>query len=242
MAWFFTEHNIKGDQYIISGEDAKHISKVLRMNPGEELTLVTPDKTQYQCEVFSINSDSVTVEIISKQPCKNEPDVFVTLYQALPKGDKMDYIIQKCVELGVSRIVPMISSRCVSRPDAKSLAKKRERWQKISLQAAMQSRRGIIPEVCSCVSFQNAAELTKSNEQTIIFYEMGGSPVRDILKGTSKTLGIFIGSEGGFEQNEVDLLTKSGACAATLGKRILRAETAPLAAMSVIMYQTGNFD
>lgn len=242
MAWFFTEHNIKGNQYIITGEDAKHISKVLRMSRGEELTIVTPNKTQCLCEVFSINSDSVTVDVISKKPCENEPDVFVTLYQALPKSDKMDFIVQKCVELGVSRIVPMLSARCVSRPDAKSLVKKRERWQKIALQAAMQSRRGIIPEVCPCVSFQNAAELTKENEQTIIFYEMGGAPVREIIENKPKTIGMFIGSEGGFEQSEVDLIAKSGGSAATLGKRILRAETAPLAALSVIMYQTGNFD
>ena len=241
MAWFFTEHNIKGDQHIITGEDAKHISKVLRMSRGEELTIVTPDKMQCLCEVFSINSDSVTVDVISKKPCENEPDVFVTLYQALPKSDKMDFIVQKCVELGVSRIVPMLSARCVSRPDAKSLAKKRERWQKIALQAAMQSRRGIIPEVCPCVSFQNAAELTKENEQTIIFYEMGGAPVREIIENKPKTIGMFIGSEGGFEQSEVDRIIENGGQPATLGKRILRAETAPLAALSIIMFQTDNF-
>lgn len=242
MAWFFTEQNISSDRFILSGENAKHISKVLRMHRGEELTLVTPKGMQYQCEVFSISSDNVTVEILSKKPCENEPDVFVTLYQALPKSDKMDYIIQKCVELGVSRIVPMISARCVSRPDQKSLLKKRERWQKIALQAAMQSRRGIIPEVCPCVSFQNAAEQTKLNDKTIIFYEMGGKSVKKILTNSSPTLGIFIGSEGGFEQSEVDLIVKGGGSTGTLGKRILRAETAPIAALSVIMYQTGNFD
>lgn len=240
MAWFFTEHRITSDQYIISGEDAKHISKVLRMHKGEELTLVTPDKMECNCEVFSISNDSVTVEVISKKPCENEPDIFVTLYQALPKGDKMDYIIQKCVELGVSKIVPMLSSRCVSRPDAKSLAKKKERWQKIAMQAAMQCRRGFIPEVCPCVSFQNAAEQTKQNEQTIIFYEEGGEKVKKILEKNPKTLGIFIGSEGGFEQSEVDLIVKNGGSAGTLGKRILRAETAPLTALSIIMYQTDN--
>lgn len=240
MAWFFTEHRITSDQYIISGEDAKHISKVLRMHKGEELTLVTPDKMECKCEVFSISNDSVTVEVISKKPCENEPDIFVTLYQALPKGDKMDYIIQKCVELGVSKIVPMLSSRCVSRPDAKSLAKKKERWQKIAMQAAMQCRRGFIPEVCPCVSFQNAAEQTKQNEQTIIFYEEGGEKVKKILEKNPKTLGVFIGSEGGFEQSEVDLIVKNGGSAGTLGKRILRAETAPLTALSIIMYQTDN--
>ncbi len=242
MAWFFTENNINSDQYILSGENAKHISKVLRMQPGEALTLITPDRTECSCEVFSIKSDSVTVEVISKKPCENEPNVFVTLYQALPKSDKMEYIIQKSVELGVSRIVPMLSARCVSRPDARALARKKDRWQKISMQAAMQSRRAIIPEVCPCVSFQNAAEQTKQNGKTIIFYEMGGKPVNEILGGGDESVGIFIGSEGGFEQSEVDLITKNGGSAATLGKRILRAETAPLAALSVIMYQTGNFE
>ncbi len=241
MAWFFTKYNITSDQYIISGENAKHISKALRMSKGEELTLVTPDKYECKCEVFSIVSDSVTVDVLSKKPCENEPNIEVTLYQALPKGDKMELIIQKSVELGVTKIVPMISARCVSRPDAKSLAKKRDRWQKIALQAAMQSRRGIVPKVCPCVSFVKAAELSKQNEQTIFFYEEGGESVKKILGGKKpKSLGIFIGSEGGFEQSEADLIAKNGGRLATLGKRILRCETAPLTALSVIMYQTDN--
>lgn len=243
MAWFFTKHNITSDKYIISGENAKHISKVLRMSKGEELTLVTPDKMQCRCEVFSISADAVTVDVLSKEPCKNEPDVEVTLYQALPKGDKMEFIIQKCVELGISRIVPMISARCISRPDAKSLDKKLARWQKISLQAAMQSRRGIVPEICPCVSFQNAVELTKKHNQTIFFYEMGGESVKNIIGDSKpKSIGMFIGSEGGFEQSEADLIIKNGGSPATLGNRILRCETAPLTALSIIMYQTDNFE
>lgn len=241
MAWFFAEQDICSNQYILTGENAKHISKVLRMRAGEELTVVTPNKTQYECRIAEFLNNDVTVDIISGKPCENEPDVFVTLYQALPKGDKMDYIIQKCTELGVSRIVPMISSRCVSRPDEKSLIKKQARWQKIALQAAMQSRRGIIPEICSCVSFAQAAELAKENEKTIFFYEMGGESVKKILVEKPKSVGMFIGSEGGFEQSEVDLVIANGGQAATLGKRILRAETAPLTALSIIMYQTDNF-
>lgn len=241
MAWFFTDENITGSSYTLLGENARHISKVLRMKPGEELTLVTPDKTQCECKISVFSDGAVTAEIISKKPCENEPDVFVTLYQALPKGDKMDYIVQKCTELGISRIVPMITARCVSRPDEKSLKKKCERWQKIALGAAMQSRRGIIPEVCHCVSFAEAAALTKQNEKTIFFYEEGGESVKKILTDSPKSVGMFIGSEGGFEQSEVDLVTTNGGVAATLGKRILRAETAPLAALSIIMYQTDNF-
>lgn len=242
MAWFFTDENISADSYTITGESAKHISKVLRMNKGETITLVTPDKTECLCEISDITADSVTVDVLTKSICQNEPNVEVTLYQALPKGDKMDYIIQKCVELGVSKIVPVISARCVSRPDAKSLAKKQVRWQKIALQAAMQSRRGIVPQVCECVSFSNAAELSKENDKTIIFYEMGGESVKHILTETPKSIGIFIGSEGGFEQEEVDEILANSGKAATLGKRILRCETAPLAALSIIMYQTGNFE
>lgn len=242
MAWFFTEKNIFGNNYTLVGENAKHISKVLRMRTGDDITLVSPDKTQYECKISLITQGEVTVDIISQKPCENEPDVFVTLYQALPKGDKMDFIVQKCTELGISRIVPMISARCVSRPDEKSLKKKCERWQKIALQAAMQSRRGIIPEVTPCISFKDAAEQTKQNEKTVFFYEMGGESVRKILNGTKpKTVGMFIGSEGGFEQSEVDSVTAIGGQAATLGKRILRAETAPLAALSIIMYETDNF-
>ena len=239
-AWFFTEEEIDTNKYIITGENAKHI-RVLRMRNGEELTLVTPLGIQHDCVIADVNQSQVEVDVLENRPCENEPDVFVTLYQALPKGDKMDYIVQKCVELGVSRIVPVMSSRCVSRPDEKSLKKKTARWQKIALQAAMQSRRGIIPEVCQCVSLKQAAELTGENDKTVFFYELGGDSVKNILADKPKTIGMFIGSEGGFEESEAELVLSNGAVAATLGKRILRAETAPLAALSVIMYQTDNF-
>ena len=189
MAWFFSETEITGDSYVLSGENEKH-AKVLRLRAGEEVTVVTPSGGQCDCRVIENN----LLKVVGRKKCENEPDVFVTLYQALPKGDKMDYIVQKCVELGVGKIVPMISARCVSRPDEKSLQKKRARWQKIALQAAMQSRRGIIPQVAECVSFAQAAELTRANEQTVFFYEMGGDSVKDIIKGKPGTIGIFIGS------------------------------------------------
>ncbi|WP_440451415.1 16S rRNA (uracil(1498)-N(3))-methyltransferase [Ruminococcus intestinalis] len=241
MAWFFTDENITSDTYVISGENARHISKSLRMKKGEELTLVTPDNTQCECVLTEITAEYSAVKITEKRPCENEPDVFVTLYQALPKGDKMDYIVQKCVELGISRIVPMLSARCVSRPDAKSIKKKCERWQKIALQAAMQSRRGIIPQVSECVSFEKAAQMSLESEKQIIFYELGGEKVNKILDKKPKSIAMFIGSEGGFEQSEVDKIIANGGSPATLGKRILRAETAPLAALSIIMFQTDNF-
>lgn len=239
MAWFFTDDVIVSQTYTLTGENARH-AKVLRMREGEELTLIDGGGTRRDCRICSV-SDDMTVEVVSSRPCDSEPDVYVTLYQALPKGDKMDYIVQKCVELGVSRVVPVLTSRCVSRPDRKSLEKKRGRWQKIALQAAMQSRRGIIPEVCDCLTLPQAVKEAAGNDRNIIFYELGGDSVKSILAEKPGTVGIFIGSEGGFEESEVQTVLDAGGVAATLGKRILRAETAPLAALSIIMYQTDNF-
>lgn len=242
MAWFFTDSKIGSDNFIITGENARHISKSLRMKIGEKLTLVTPEREQLECGISAVGADSVEVNIISRKICKNEPDVEITLYQALPKGDKMEYIVQKCVELGITKIVPVISARCISRPDRNSLAKKQIRWQKIAKEAAQQSRRGRIPKIENAVSFKEAVELSSKNTLNIIFYELGGESVKKLITDKPNSIGIFIGSEGGFEESEVKLAVENGALAATLGKRILRAETAPLAALSIIMYETGNFE
>ena len=243
MAWFFTNSEITSDAYIIEGEDASHISKSLRMRIGEEITLVTPSQQQADCVINSISGDQVHLTIRTVKPCENEPATSVTLYQALPKGDKMEYIIQKSVELGVAKIVPVISARCISRPDEKSLAKKQSRWQKIAKEAAQQSRRGIIPQVEKAVTFRQAVqEISNESAENIIFYECGGESLKKLLADTTPKINIFIGSEGGFEPEEVQMIEAQGGHSATLGKRILRAETAPLAALSVIMYQTGNFE
>lgn len=243
MAWIFTDNEINSDSYILDGENARHISKSLRMKAGEELTLVTPSGQQAECVIQDADSDQVHLNVTSLQPCQNEPTTQVTLYQALPKGDKMEYIIQKSVELGVTRIVPVISARCISRPDEKSLKKKQVRWQKIAREAAQQSRRGIIPVVENAVTFKQAvASVKDETAENIIFYECGGESVKKLLHSNPENINIFIGSEGGFEQEEVDLVINAGGNSATLGKRILRAETAPLAALSIIMFETGNFD
>lgn len=239
MAWFFTEENFK-DKYVISGEDAQHIRKSLRMKEGEELTLVSPDKEEHLCKIESINED-VTVREISSKKCEQEPTVKVTLYQGLTKGDKMDFIVQKAVELGVSEIVPILTNRCISRPDQKSMKKKTERWQKIALGAAQQSRRGIVPEVKPLLTLKEAAEDTK-DDVSMVFYEGGGDSIASLMKNSPKTVSIFIGSEGGFEESEIEMLRSKGVTNATLGKRILRAETAPLAALSAIMFYTSNME
>ncbi|MEE3428513.1 MAG: RsmE family RNA methyltransferase [Ruminococcus sp.] len=242
MPWFFTETEVNSDKFNIDGETARHISKSLRMKNGEMLTLVTPNGIQNDCKISGISDGLVGVEILNSKPCENEPDANVTLYQALPKGDKMELIIQKCVELGIKKIVPVISARCVSRPDKKSLSKKLVRWQKIAKEAAQQSRRGIIPEVAEAVSFKQAVEDCKVNEKNIIFYELGGESLKKLIGNRPKSIGYFVGSEGGFEETEVELALKNGIESATLGKRILRAETAPIAALSIIMYELGEMD
>lgn len=242
MAWFFAQENISGCEYLITGEDARHIEKSLRMKKGEEVTLVTPDLKEHRCEIADFADSGVLAKVRETLPCRQEASVQVTLYQALTKGDKMDLIIQKSVELGVHRIVPVVTSRCVSRPDEKSLRKKNERWQKIALSAAQQSCRGIIPEVADAVSFAEAVKESKDNSLSIIFYEGGGEALSSLINKDLKTVAVFVGCEGGFDISEVNFAKEAGVVPATLGKRILRAETAPLAGISAIMCLSGNMD
>ncbi len=237
MAWFFSK-NVTGQHHIITGEDAHHISRVLRMKLGEGITICDENQVCHECTIESISPDAVTVTVTSNAPCLHEPNIHLTLYQALPKGEKMEMVIQKAVELGAAEIVPVLSARCVSRPDEKSMKKKLERWNKIAKAAAMQSRRGFIPTVAPLLSFKDAAKLAGSD--AVICYELGGISMKKALEGKGKSISLFIGSEGGFEQSEVDAVIENGGAAVGLGRRILRAETAPLAAISVIMYLTGN--
>lgn len=244
MPRFFIDRPVDREEtnIIIDGEDGRHIERSLRMAAGEEISVCDSNEQEHFCKITSIQNGVVTAEILYSQPCKNEASIKVTLYQALTKGDKMDTIIQKAVELGVYKIVPVVTKRCVSRPDQKSLLKKCQRWQKIAQQAAMQSHRGIIPEIGEPLDFKRALEQSKENSKNILFYEKGGEKISDSGIKDIESLGIFIGSEGGFDPEEVSEFLKTGGTTATLGKRILRAETAPLAALTIIMYETGNMD
>lgn len=241
MAWFFTE-KITDKHFEITGEDAKHIAKSLRMTKGEKLTLCTLDGKRHECEIKDFTSDSVIVDVLCSTVCEQEPSVKITLFMALTKGDKMDDIVQKSVELGVYKIVPVLTSRCISRPDQKQIAKKVQRWQKIAQNAACQSRRGIIPQVGDMLTLKQASTLLKDYDKSIVFYECGGEKICDIIDENVHTLAMFVGSEGGFEENEIEMLKENGAIPATLGKRILRAQTAPLAGITAVMYQTKNLE
>ena len=158
----------------------------------------------------------------------------------MPKSDKLETVVQKAVELGVNQIVPVISERCISRPDAKSVAKKRERLQKIANEAAKQSGRGVLPTVENALTFKECCSRLSDFDISILFYELGGEPLTELGIKDCGRIAILIGPEGGFSKEEADTALKNGAKAATLGKRILRTETAPLAALTGIMLLSGN--
>ena len=239
MPRFFTE-NISGDTALITGPDARHIGRVLRMAVGENIVLCDLKGLDYHCRIESIQKDAVSCRILSTCPSIGEPDCQVTLYQAFPKGDKMDFIIQKAVELGVSRVVPVLTRRCVARPDPKAMTGKLARFSRIALEAAKQSGRGRIPQVGELLDFESAVKMAASDPLSLFFYEGGGRPLSQLLSPQVKSLSLFVGSEGGFDPEEVELAVKAGLIPVTLGPRILRCETAPVCALSVIMYATGN--
>ncbi|MBQ8568376.1 MAG: 16S rRNA (uracil(1498)-N(3))-methyltransferase [Oscillospiraceae bacterium] len=239
--FFAEENNISENSIHITGSDARHISYSLRMKKGERITFCR-EGTEYLCTITDITETDVYCHIDETLPSDCEPDVRLTIYQALPKSDKMELIIQKTVELGAFRIVPFISKRCVSRPDDKSAAKKQLRWQRIAEEAAKQSGRGIIPRVSPILSFEDMLKELEQNKKKLICYENGGISLTEAdISDKCSDIAVVIGAEGGFERAEVDKASEKGAVPIWLGKRILRCETCPIAVTSVIMSMTGNF-
>lgn len=244
MPKFFIESGINEDMEIVGG-DAVHILKSLRMSVGDRLTICDGSGSDAECEIYEAGRDYLKLKVLSRSLSLSEPNIEVNLYQCLPKGDKFDGVVRKSVELGVHSVTPVISSRVISRPDQKALAKKAERWNKISREAAGQSGRGIVPMVREALSFDLAvkeASLSDKDEciLNIFFYECGGKPMSELNLAGIKTINIFIGPEGGYSPAEAKTAENTGFFTATLGNRILRTETAPVAALSVIMYITGN--
>lgn len=236
---FFTE-NISDDTAVVEGEDAKHISVVLRMRAGDIAVLCDGRGTDYLSELSEGGADSCVFRILEKDKNLAEPNIHLRLFQAMPKGDKMEFIVQKAVECGAAEIIPFFSKRCVSRPDEKQLKKKLPRYQKIALEAAKQCGRGVIPRVGEALEFSELKKVISPENTGILFYECCETPIRDAVTEFKKNVDIVIGSEGGFEPYEAEELTKVGFTAVSLGKRILRCETAPIAAISILMNLTGN--
>ena len=242
MPRFFID-DTAGDTLYITGDDARHISRSLRMRPGEGLVVSDGAGTDCRCEIENVTDDAVALRVLERLPNASEPSVRVTLYQGYPKGDKLETIIEKSVELGVYEIVPVLTARSVARPDGKSAAKKQERWQRHALEAAKQCGRGIIPRVAPLAEMRDMPRLMQRHQLNIFCYELGGETLGRLISGGDyNDISIFIGPEGGIAEDEAEMLTAAGGRAATLGKRILRCETAPIAALAAVMTLTGNLD
>lgn len=233
--FFVRQDRIQDGSVSIIGEDAHHIARSLRMAAGEEITVCDMQGNEYKCKISAFNDDKeVIAEILSQKSSENEPQIFITLYQALPKGDKLDTIIQKAVECGASKIVPFQSERCVVKIKNEAEDKKRERRQRISAEAAKQCGRSVIPEVTNSITFKEALIQAQNDDLILFCYEGDGTEsLGNILKKSftaedtmPKSIAIFIGSEGGFSISEAENAKKCGAVMTGLGKRILRTETA----------------
>lgn len=240
MPKFFVKKEQIGERQItLLEEDAKHLATVLRSKEGEEILVCDGEGMDYVCALADISPKEVVADILEKHPCEVEPEVKITLYQGLPKADKMEWIIQKTVELGVDRIVAVATTHSVVKLDKKE-GKKIERWQKIAEAAAKQSGRGKIPEIGEKVlSFSQALAEAKTMDGVIIPYEKekeGG--LRGFVKGFSgKSIGVFIGPEGGFAEEEIKKAIEAEVVPVTLGKRILRTETAGMVTVSLLLYE-----
>lgn len=241
MPKFFTaRENIKDTKLIIDSEDANHIKKVLRIGVGDEITVCDGAGVDYTVRISDIGKSAIECDILSKTKCDTEPSIKITLYQGLPKAAKMDYIIQKNTELGITKIVPAKLSRCVVKLDGKATEdKKCERWQKIANEAAKQSGRGVVPEIGNPMTIDEIINDVKNYDLVFIPYECEEEThLKDIVENTkdAKTISFIIGPEGGFDTAEIDKFKASGIKTITLGKRILRTETAAEAVVSMLMY------
>lgn len=240
MPRFFVNNPLTvGGSAVIDGADARHIGGALRMTTGESLTLCDGVGTDYATTITAVGKDTVTVSVDGASPSVSEPSVAVTLYMGMPKGDKLEFVIQKAVELGVTAVIPVVTARSIVRISGKDAEKKQVRLQRIAAEAAGQSGRGVIPAVHAPIDFKTA--LTRLANETVLFcYEGGGAPLGSLVSTADKAVSLVIGPEGGFAPEEVDAVKAVGGRVATLGPRILRCETAPLAALTVIMEKTGN--
>lgn len=240
VRFFVASADLEGEEVFLSGENAQH-AKVLRLKQGESVLLCDGDGHEGICQVES--TDGWRLRMLQRRDSRSEAAVKVSVYMALPKADKLEHVIQKATELGAFEIVTFPSARCVSRPDEKSLKKKLERWQKIAASAAEQSGRGRIPKVIVLSSFPEALARAAQADKALMFYEHEEALTLKMAlsSGSYNTVSLLTGPEGGLEESEVAQARDAGMQVCTLGKRILRCETAPLCALSAVMYDAGEF-
>ncbi|KKY01053.1 MULTISPECIES: 16S rRNA (uracil(1498)-N(3))-methyltransferase [Paraclostridium] len=234
--------NLENKTCIIEGEDVKHISKVLRCRIGEELEVCDNDNNEYICEITNIDKSQVELNIVEVVDIKRESDLKIKVYQGLPKGPKMEMILQKLTEVGVDEIILVQTKRTVVKVDDKKEDKKIERWERIIYEAAKQSKRGKIPKLRGVLSFKEALADMKENDFNIAPYENERTKsIKQAIKGVDiKNIGIFVGPEGGFEDTEIKAIEEIGGQSVSLGPRILRTETASLVASSIVLYELSD--
>lgn len=243
MTRFFVKpEEMQPDFLVLTGENAQH-AKVLRLKNGEEVLVCDGLGNECLCAVSDVSPGQISLVVRSRMPSETEAAVQVSVYMAFPKGDKLEHVIQKATELGAYEIVAFPSARCVSRPDEKSLKKKLERWQKIAASAAEQSGRGRIPEVLILSSYSSAVQRAARSDKALLFYENEQSTTLHMAleNHTWTTVSLLTGPEGGLEPSEVQQAMAAGMEVCTLGRRIQRCETAPLCALSAVMYAAGEF-
>lgn len=240
--FFVSPEALNGDSLTLTGENAQH-AKVLRLKTGEAVLVCDGDGKEALCAVDEISNKELTLSVLEIRESTSEAAVRVSVYMAFPKADKLEHVIQKATELGAYEIVAFPSSRCISRPDEKSLKKKLERWQKIAASAAEQSGRGRIPEVVVLGSFAEALNRGAQTDLPMLFYENERATTLHMALNSCeyKSAALLTGPEGGLEEKEVEKAMDAGWKVCTLGKRILRCETAPLCALSAVMYDAGEF-
>lgn len=240
--FFVSPEQINDKRVIINGTDFNHIKNVLRMKEGDEVNISNGiDDCDYRCGITEFTEDSVILEVRFIKEESHELPSKIYLFQGLPKGDKMESIVQKNIELGVYEIIPVEMKRCVVKLDAKKAEGKVKRWQGIAEAAAKQSKRGVIPNVLVPMSFKDAIKYAADNcKVKLLPYEMadGMEHARKLINSINKgdSIAVFIGPEGGFDDNEVAMATENGFDTITLGKRILRTETAGMTVMSVLAF------
>ena len=242
MVRFFVDpETLTSDSLILTGENAQH-AKVLRLRQGENVLVCDGAGQECLCEISESSGTQWALEVLERRSPQSEAAVAVSVYMAFPKADKLEHVIQKATELGAREIIAFPSARCVSRPDDKSLKKKLERWQKIAQSAAEQSGRGIVPKVLTLPSYAEALARAAQADKALLFYENEQAlTLKMALAGEYATVSLLTGPEGGLEEGEVTQARQAGLQVCTLGKRILRCETAPLCALSAVMYDAGEF-
>ncbi len=243
MSRFFVEpQNIHGEKAYLYGDDVKHIVKVLRLGAGDCVTLCDGLGYDYEARLFELEKDRLCFELLGKSVCENEPVCEITLYQGLPKSGKMELILQKCVELGVSRIVPFAAARSVVRLDAKESEQKRERYRRIAYEAAKQARRGIVPQIGAILPL-NRLDVSAHDLFLIAYEEERERTLKTALREAKargnalKSIGVLVGPEGGLTPEEVAFALSKGGESITLGRRILRTETAGMALAAMLVYE-----